>query len=118
MKNLRRATDVFIYASVALGLVLLLQLWLLVSAWLFYSVTLGWIAYFITAVAIMRRHEGAYKAALILAILTLVVSVPQPEHYAFVSEGINLASMTFIIGSLLQLCIIVLLTVYFLRNRK
>ena len=118
MINLRRATDVFIYASVALGLVLLLQLWFLVPAWLFYSVTLGRIAYFITAIAIMRRHEGAYKAALILAILTLVVSLPQPEHYAFVSEGINLASMTFIIGSLLQLCIIVLLTVYFLRNRK
>ena len=118
MKNLRRVSDIFIYASVALGLVLLLQLWYLVPVWLFYSVTLGWIAYFITAVAIMRRHEGAYKAALILAILTLVVSLPQPEHYAFVSEGINLASMTFIIGSLLQLCIIVLLTVYFLRNRN
>lgn len=108
----------FIYASVALGVVLLFQLWFLVPVWLFYSVALGWVAYFITAVAIMRRHEGAYKAAFILAILTLVVSVPQPEHYAFVSEGINLASMTFLLGSVLQLCIIVLLTVYFLRNRK
>ena len=118
MKDLRRVTDVFIYASVALGVVLLLQLWFLVPPWLFYGVALGWIAYFITAVAIIRRHEGAYKAALALAILTLVVSVPQPEHYAFVSEGINLASVTFILGSFLQLCILVLLTVYFLRNRK
>jgi len=118
MKHLQRVTDTFIYASVALGVVLLIQLWYLVPVWLFYSVTLGWIAYFITAVAIMRRHEGAYKAAFILAILTLVVSLPQPEHYAFVSEGINLASMTFILGSILQICIIVLLTVNFLRNRK
>jgi asparagine N-glycosylation enzyme membrane subunit Stt3 len=118
MKNLRQVTDVFIYASVALGVILLLQLWFLVPMWLFYSVALGWIAYFITAVAIMRRHEVAYKAALILAILTLAVSVPQPEHYAFVSEGVNLASMTFVLGSLLQLCIIVLLTTYFLRSRK
>jgi hypothetical protein len=118
MKNLRRVTAVLIYASVALGVVLLLQLWFLVPVWLFYGVALGWIAYFITAVAIMRHHEGAYKAALILAVLTLLVSVPQPEHYAFVSAGINLASTTFILGSLLQLCIIALLTVYFLRNRK
>jgi len=118
MKTLRRVTDAFIYASVALGVILLLQLRFLVPAWLFYSVALGWIAYLITALAIMRRHEAAYKAAYILAILTLVVSLPQPEHYAFVSEGINLASMTFILGSLLQLCIIILLTISFLRNRK
>jgi hypothetical protein len=118
MKNLRRVIDVLIYASVALGVILLLQLWSSVPKWLFYSVGLGWIAYFITAVAIMRRHEGAYKFAFLLAILTLFVSAPQPEHYAFVSEGINLASVTFILGSFLQLCIITLLTVHFLRNRK
>jgi hypothetical protein len=111
-------TDVLIYLSVAFGVVLLLQLWFLVPKWLFYSVMLGWIAYFITAVAIMRRHEAAYKVALLLALLTLVVSVPQPEHYKFVSEGIGLASVTFIVGSFLQICIIVLLTVSFLRNRK
>ncbi len=116
--NLRRVTDVFVYASVALGVILLLQLWFLVPVWLFYSVTLGWIAYFIVAVAIMRHHERAYKAAFILAILTLLVSVPQPEHYAFVSEGINLAIVTFIFGSFLQICIIVLLTIHFLHHGK
>jgi len=115
---LRRVTDVFIYGSVALGVMLLFQLWFLVPVWLFYSVTLGWIAYFMTAIAIMRHHEGAYKVAFLLAILTLIVSLPQPEHYTIVSEGINLASVTFIVGSILQTCIIVLLAIYFLRKRK
>jgi len=118
LTNLRRVTDLLIYASVALGVFLLFQLWSLVPAWLFYSVTLGWIAYFATAVAIMRRHEVAYKTALVLAILTLLVSLPQPEHYAFVREGINLASVTFLLGSILQLCVIILLMVHFLFRRK
>jgi len=116
--SLRRVTDVLIYASVALGVVLLLQLWLLAPKWLFYSVAVGWIAYLIMAVAIMRRHEGAYKIVLILAIITLFVSLPQPEHYAFVSAGLNLASFTFLAGSVLQLCIIALLCIRFLKNRR
>jgi len=115
--NLRRVTDVLIYASVALGVVLLLQLWFLVPRWLFYSVAVGWTAYLITAIAVARGHKGAYKIALILAIITLFVSLPQPEHYAFVSEGINLASMTFVAGSILQLCIIGLLIVHFLKRK-
>ena len=116
--NIRRVTDVLIYASVALGVVLLLQLWFLVPKWLFYSVTLGWTAYLVTAIAVMRGHEGAYKVVLILAIITLFVSLPQPEHYAFVGEGINLASFTFLAGSVLQLCIIASLSVRFLKGRR
>ena len=116
--NLRRVTDVLIYASVALGVVLILQLWFMVPKWLYYSVGVGWIAYLVTAIAIMRGHERAYKVAFILAIITLFVSFPQPEHYAFVSAGINLASFTFLAGSVLQLCIIGLLIVRFLKNRK
>ena len=116
--NVRRITDLFIYASVALGVILLAQLWFLVPVWLFYAVVLGWIAYFLSALAIMRGYEEAYRVAFVLAILTLLMSLPQPEHYAFVSEGINLASVTFVVGSLFQLCIIMLLAVHFLRKRK
>jgi len=116
--NLRRVIDGFIYASVALGVVLLLQLWFLVPTWLFYCVAIGWIAYLITAIAVKRGFEGAYKIVFILAIITLFVSLPQPEHYALVSEGISLASFTFIAGSILQLCIITLLSVRFLTKRR
>ena len=118
MTFLRRLTDLLIYVSVVFGVVLLLQLWFLVPRWLFYSVLVGWVAYFFTAVAIVRHHEGAYKVALVLAILTLVVALPQPEHYKFVSEGFSLASITLIVGSVLQLCIIMLLAVSFLKSKK
>jgi len=118
MTFLRRLTDLLIYVSVVFGVVLLLQLWFLVPRWLFYSVLSGWVVYFFTAVAIMRHHKGAYKVALVLAILTLIVSLPQPEHYKFVSEGFSLASITFIVGSVLQLCIIMLLAVSFLKSKK
>jgi len=116
--NLRRVTDVLIYASVALGVILLVQLWILVPKWLFYSVAAGWTAYLTTAIAVKRGHEGAYKVVIILAIITLFVSLPQPEHYAFVSAGINLASFTFLAGSALQLCIIALLLLRFLKIRR
>ena len=116
MAFLQRLVNELIYVSVALGVILLLQLWFLVPKWLFCTVLLGWIAYFFTAIAIMRHHQEAYKAAFVLAILTLIVSLPQPEHYMFVNEGITIASLTFILGSILQLCIILLLAVSFLNR--
>lgn len=114
---LRRAINLLINVSVFVGVLLLLQLWSLVPMWLFYSVLTGWVAYFLTAVAIAFHHQRAYAIAFVLAILTLLVSLPQPEHYELVRAGVNLAAITFILGSILQVCIIVMIATYFLKRR-
>jgi hypothetical protein len=115
--SLRHAIDLLIYASVALGLVLLAQIYVLVPTWLFYSVLAGWLAYFLVAVAVAMGHKIAYPLALVLSILTLLVSLPQPEHYSFAADGMWLATLTFATGSILQIALIILIPIYLIKKR-
>jgi hypothetical protein len=111
-------TDLVIYLSVAFGILLIVQIYAVVPTWLFYSVLVGWLVYLFVAVAIATRHKKAYPVAFILAIITLMVSLPQPEHYGFVQAGLSLASTTFIVGSALQVALLILIPIYVFENRK
>jgi len=111
------AINGLIYLSVLLGVVLLPQLYGAVPSWLFYSVLGGWLAYLAVAIAATARFRFAYHAAFILAVLTLAVSMPQPAHYFLLRAGLSLASTTFLVGSALQIALLLLIPVY-LRKRK
>ena len=117
LSAIQRAIRVLIYLSVAIGIVLLFQLYSLVPSWLFYSVLVGWLAYLFVAVLAWKGQTVAYPLALILAILTLAVSLPQPEHYSYVEAGFSLASSTFLIGSALQIALIILIPLFLYKNR-
>jgi hypothetical protein len=114
--SLRRTIDLLIYLSVALGIVLLPQLYPFVPTWLFLSVLGGWLAYVIVAILAATGRRIAYPLAFVLSILTLAVSLPQPEHQSFVMAGLSLASLTFLVGSAFQLVLLILIPVY-LRKR-
>jgi lysylphosphatidylglycerol synthetase-like protein (DUF2156 family) len=101
-----------------MGVVLVPQLFGLVPTWLFLSVLVGWLAYLIVAILVAKRRSFAYPVALILAILTLAVSLPQPEHYSFIEAGASLAASTFIIGSVLQILLLILIPVYLYRKKS
>ena len=116
--GLRRAIDLLIYLSVAVGIVLLPQLYVLVPKWLFFSVLVGWLAYVAVAVLATVRRRIAYPLAFVLSILTLSVSLPQPAHYSYVSAGLSLASSTFVVGSVLQVFLLVLIPIYLYRKRR
>lgn len=115
LRSSRRVADSLIYASIVLGVALLAQLYSLVPLWLFYSVLAGWTAYLIVGIAVTLRVSLAYPVSLILAILTLTVSLPQPEHY---SLGLSLASLTFVAGSLLQIGVILAVSRYLVLRRR
>ena len=116
--SLRHLVDALIYVSVALGIILLLQLRILVPAWLFYSVLVGWVCYLVVAAAVATGHKVAYPIAMVLALVTLFVSLPQPEHYSYVEAGFSLASATFLTGSVLQIVLLVTLSIYLIRERR
>lgn len=116
--SLKRGVEVIIYLSVASGLVLLPQLYFMVPMWFFYSVLIGWLAYVLAAAAVASGRQAAYPFAFVISIITLFVSLPQPEHYAFVSAGLSLASLTFVIGSILQFILIILIPIYLLKRRE
>ena len=111
LKRVRRIANWLIYASVILGVALLVQLYvLMVPSWLFYSILAGWILYLAVAIAVATGRDKAYRAALALSIVALIVSLPQPEHYSLAEAGPILASLTFIAGSVLQIGVIILVT--------
>jgi hypothetical protein len=84
---------------------------------LFYSVLIGWLAYLVVALLAAKGHAIAYPLAFLLAVLTLAVSLPQPEHYSFVQAGPSLAAATFIFGSVLQFALLILIPVYLYRRK-
>jgi hypothetical protein len=116
--KLKSTINVLIYLSVIFGLILLVQLYNLVPGWLFYSVLAGWVVYFVVAIFAATGHKLAYPLALVLAIVTLFVSLPQPEHYAYVEAGLSLATITFLAGSILQIALIILDGIYLTKYRS
>ncbi len=117
LKTVKASADLLIYASIFLGAALLIQLFAIVPGWLFYSVLVGWIAYLIVALAIAKGLKMAYPLSLVLAILTLAVSLPRPEHYSLVQAGLSPASLTFIAGSVLQVAVILTVSSYLFMTR-
>jgi hypothetical protein len=119
LKRLRRGADWLIYGSVILGVAMLAQLYALtVPFWLFYSILAGWILYLVVAMGVATGRDKAYLPALVLSILTLAVSLPQPEHYSLAGAGLTLAFLTFISGSLLQVGVIILVTSFLILRRR
>jgi len=118
MSSITRSINLLIFLSVALGVLLLPQLYGTVPPWLFYSVLGGWLAYVLVAALAAIGHRVAYPLAFVLSILTLGVSVPQPEHRTFVMAGPSLASLTFLAGSALQLGLVILIPAYYWRKRS
>jgi hypothetical protein len=117
LAQLRLAIDFLIYFSVALGAVLLAQIYVLVPAWLFFSVLAGWLVYLLVAIIAATGHKIAYPLAFVLSILALIGSLPQPEHYQFVGEGMWLATFTFTVGSALQIALLILIPIYLIKRR-
>src|SRR6267143_5863759 len=119
LNRLRRGADWLIYASVVLGVALLAELYaLMVPSWLFYSILAGWLLYLLVAIGVATGRDKAYLPALVLSIVTLAVSLPQPEHYSQADAGPTLASLTFIAGSLLQVGVIILVTSFLILEKR
>ncbi len=110
--------DALVYLSVLLGAALLLQAFNQLPPSVAYAVLGGWLVYVVAAVLVLRKVRGAYPLVIGLAMLTLIVSLPQPEHYTLLNPGQILAGATFLLGSAVQVCLIILIPAYFLRSRK
>ena len=116
--KLKSVINALIYLSIIFGVILLVQLYGLVPRWLLYSVLCGLGVYVVVAMLAATGRNQAYPAAMVLAILTLIVSLPQPEHYAYVQAGLSLATTTFLAGSVLQILLIILDGLYLIKQKS
>lgn len=110
--------DAMIYLSVILGAILLPQIYGLLPWPVFYSILAGWIVYLLVAFAVAKGYRYAYHIALLLAILTLIVSLPQSAHYSLIYTGQILPAFTFIAGTVIQLALISMISYHFYKARR
>jgi hypothetical protein len=115
---LKRLVDSMVYASVLLGLLLLYAASALVPTWLLASLAAGEVAYGLAAVGVARGYRKAYYAVIVLALLVLAASLPQPEHYAFATEGDIAQFLIFLAGSVLQAALLISIPVHLIASRR
>lgn len=116
--KIKNTIDTLIYASVVLGYLLLFAAAPIVPAWLFVSLTIGTSTYTVCAVAVALGWTQAYYGIIALAVLVLLVSLPQPDHYAFAAGGELGDFLIFAAGSILQVFLLVLIPIYLRRARR
>jgi hypothetical protein len=118
--RLDRAVAGLVYASVVLGVLFLYVLSGTpgVPGFLFPSILVGELVWVACAVAVYRGARWAPYMAVVLAVVTLGVSLPQPEHYGFAQSGQVAAFLIFAGGSALQFALIaaVALRAYWARR--
>jgi len=120
LASVEKAITWLVYASVVLGVLFLYTIHGIADFpnWLFYSIAFGEGLWVVCAVAVLRGARWAPYLALVLALITLAVSLPQPTHYTFASTGQFLAFFIFAGGSVIQVALIVAVGLWFFRSRR
>jgi hypothetical protein len=118
--RLERAIAWLVYSSVVLGVLFLYVLHGTpgVPGFLFPSILVGEIVWIICAVAIYRGARWAPYMAVVLALITLAVSLPQPTHYDFAESGQIVAFLIFTGGSVLQFALIAAVGLFVFKSRR
>jgi hypothetical protein len=118
--TLEKAIAWLVYSSVVLGVLFLYVLYGTpgIPGFLFPSILGGEVIWFVCAVAISRRARWAPYMAVVLALITLAISLSQPTHYAFAETGQLVAFLIFSGGSVLQVALVAAVSLFALRTRR
>lgn len=120
VNRLEKAVAGLVYASVVLGVLFLYVLHTIsgLPSFLFPSIAFGELLWLVCAGAVWKRARWAPYMALILAVVTLAVSLPQPTHYDFAKTGQLLDFGIFAGGAVLQFALIAAVGALLLRTGK
>jgi len=118
--DLEKAIAWLVYSSVVLGLLFLYVLYGTpgIPSFLFPSILVGELIWIVCAVAVSRRLRWAPYLAVVLAVITLGVSLPQPTHYDFAQSGQVVAFLIFTGGAILQFALIAAVILFVYRSRR
>jgi hypothetical protein len=116
--SIGRLIQTLILFSTILGIFFLWEVYSLLPSFVFDFLALGWFLFLVDSVLTFVRPRISYFLGLVLAILTLAASIPQPEHYSLIASGNVEATVTLILGSSAQAGIIVSVAYYALKTRR
>jgi len=89
-----------------------------IPSFLFPSIAIGEVIWILCAVAISSKVRWAPYRAVVLALITLAVSLPQPTHYDIAETGQVVAFLIFTGGSVLQFALIAAVALFVFRSRR
>ena len=89
-----------------------------IPSFLFPSILVGEAIWLACAVAIFRRMRWAPYMAVVLAVITLGVSLSQPTHYTFAETGQIVAFLIFTGGAILQASLLAAVALFVFRSRR
>ena len=118
MPSTGRVIQSLILFSTVLGVIFLVQVYGVVPAEVFGFVAVGWVLFVVDSVLTFTNPRISYYLGFVLAILALSSSLPQSAHYAFIENGVLLPAATFVLGSLAQVLLLVLVPYHFLVRRR
>lgn len=113
-----RAIQGLILFSAILGALFLWEASGLLPASVFDIIAVGWALFVVDGVLSFVRPAASYYLGLVLAVLALSASLPQPTHYTFFAAGEILAGATFTAGTAAQFALIALVAYYAVAGRR
>lgn len=117
MVELPRAIQGLILFSTLLGAVFLFQVYQLLPADAFDIVSFGWVLFLIDSALTFVRPRISFYVGLVLAIVALVETLSQPQHYVLIASGDLGATATIVVGSIAEVLLIVLAAYYLFTKR-
>lgn len=118
LRDLGKAIQGLIIFSAVLGALFLWEARPLLPASVFDFILVGWALFVLDAGLTFVKPVPAYYLGLVLAVLTLASSLPQPAHYAFLQDGQYLAAATFLAGTAAQFVLIPSVLYYAVSSRR
>lgn len=118
MTSLQRAIQGLILFSTLLGVVFLLQARFVLPPDVFYFVASGWALFVVDSVLTFVRPALSYYLGAVLAAAALFETLSQPAHFALVTSGNLLASVTIILGSIAEGLLVIFAGYYIVVSRR
>lgn len=118
MRRAERVIQGLIIFSAFLGAVFLWEAHPLLPTMVFGFIFVGWALFVVDSFLTFVKPVPSFYLGLVLAVLALTASLPQPVHYTFFSDGQYLAAATFVLGSATQVALILLVAYYAISSRR
>jgi hypothetical protein len=81
-------------------------------------VAIGWVLFVVDSILTFVRPKPSFYLGFVLALVALIASVGEPEHYQILQSGDPLHVSTLLLGDAIEVLLLVLIPYFFLRARR
>lgn len=118
MSAVPRIIQGLILFSTILGVFFLYQAYPLLPPAIFGFVAFGWVLFVIDSILTFVRPRISYYLGVVLAILALLATISQPQHFAIVMSGNLAAAATIVLGSSAEVLLIIFGAYFIISERR